>query len=100
VRCAEIGDGVGEQEEAWLRTLLQEHFRLTGSQRARRLLQSTHSLPLVRLEPVHLPCPIADTWAPFLTRPAIPQDDADVSEVIRTLPLENENMRQASGSAC
>src|ERR1700729_2921216 len=100
VRCAEIGDGVGEQEEAWLRTLLQEHFRLTGSQRARRLLQSTHSLPLVRLQPVYLPCPIADTWAPFLTRPAIPQDDADVSEVIRTLPLENENIRQASGSAC
>src|SRR3984885_10553080 len=100
VRCAEIGDGVGEQEEAWLRTLLQEHFRLTGSQRARRLLQSTNSLPLVRLQPVYLPCPIADTWAPFLTRPAIPQDDADVSEVIRTLPLENENIRQASGSAC
>ena len=100
VRCAEIGDGVGEQEEAWLRTLLQEHFRLTGSQRARRLLQSTHSLPLVRLEPLHLPCSIADTWAPFLTRPAIQQDDADVSEVIRTLPLENENMRQATGSAC
>ena len=100
VRCAEIGDGVGEQEEAWLRTLLQEHFRLTGSQRARRLLQSTHSLPLVRLEPVHLPCSIADTWAPFFTRPAIQQDDADVSEVVRTLPLENENMRQATGSAC
>src|SRR5208282_6845960 len=97
VRCAEIGDGVGEQEEGWLRVLLQEHFRLTGSQRARRLLQSTHLLPLVRLEPVHLPCAIADTWAPFLTRPAI-QDDAGPSEVVRALPLENENMRQTSES--
>src|SRR5580692_4259050 len=99
VRCAEIGDGVGEQEEAWLRTLLQEHFRLTGSQRARRLLQSTHLLPLVRLEPVHLPCSIADTWAPFLTRPNT-RDEIDVPALVRTLPLENENMRQTSESPC
>jgi glutamate synthase domain-containing protein 2/glutamate synthase domain-containing protein 1/glutamate synthase domain-containing protein 3 len=99
VRCAEIGDGAGEQEEGWLRTLLQEHFRLTGSQRARRLLQSTHLLPLVRLEPVHLPCSIADTWAPFLTRPVI-RDDAEVPDVVRALPLENENMRETSDSAC
>ncbi len=98
VRCAEIGDGAGEQEEGWLRTLLQEHFRLTGSQRARRLLQSTHLLPLVRLEPVHLPCSIADTWAPFLTRPST-RDEAEVSEVVRALPLENESMRQTSESA-
>jgi len=99
VRCAEIGDGVGEQEEGWLRTLLQEHFRLTGSQRARRLLQSTHLLPLVRLEPVHLPCSIADTWAPFLTRPNT-RDEIDVPALVRTLPLENENMRQTSESPC
>jgi glutamate synthase domain-containing protein 2/glutamate synthase domain-containing protein 1/glutamate synthase domain-containing protein 3 len=99
VRCAEIGDGAGEQEEGWLRTLLQEHFRLTGSQRARRLLQSTHLLPLVRLEPVHLPCSIADTWAPFLTRPAI-RVEAEVPDVVRALPLENENVRETSDSAC
>jgi hypothetical protein len=99
VRCAEIGDGAGEQEEGWLRSLLQEHFRLTGSQRARRLLQSTHLLPLVRLEPVHLPCSIADTWAPFLTRPST-REEADVPGMVRALPLENENMRQTSDSAC
>ncbi|HEY4949747.1 MAG TPA: glutamate synthase large subunit [Candidatus Acidoferrales bacterium] len=99
VRCAEIGDGAGEQEESWLRTLLQEHFRLTGSQRARRLLQSTHSLPLVRVEPVHLPCSIADTWAPFLTRSST-RDEVEVPEVVRALPLENENIRQTSESAC
>ncbi len=97
VRSAEIGDGVGEQEEGWLRLLLQEHFRLTGSQRARRLLQSTHQLPLVRLEPVHLPCSIADTWAPFLTRPSI-REEAEVPEVVRALPLES--MRETSESAC
>jgi glutamate synthase domain-containing protein 2/glutamate synthase domain-containing protein 1/glutamate synthase domain-containing protein 3 len=100
VRCAEIGDGVGDQEEGWLRLLLQEHFRLTGSQRARRLLTSTHSLPLVRLEPVHLPCAIAETWAPFLARPAIRQEDAEVSEVVGPLPLQSETMRQTSESAC
>jgi glutamate synthase domain-containing protein 2/glutamate synthase domain-containing protein 1/glutamate synthase domain-containing protein 3 len=99
VRCAEIGDGAGEQEEGWLRSLLQEHFRLTGSQRARRLLQSTHLLPLVRLEPVHLPCSIADTWAPFLTRPST-REEAEVPGVVRALPLKNENMRQTSDSAC
>ena len=97
VRAAEIGDGVGEQEEGWLRLILQEHFRLTGSQRARRLLQSTHQLPLVRLEPVHLPCSIADTWAPFLTRPST-RDEAEVPEVVRALPLES--MREATESAC
>jgi glutamate synthase domain-containing protein 2/glutamate synthase domain-containing protein 1/glutamate synthase domain-containing protein 3 len=99
VRCAEIGDGAGEQEEGWLRALLQEHFRLTGSQRARRLLQSTHLLPLVRLEPVHLPCSIADTWAPFLTRPT-GRNEAQISEVVRALPLEHDSMGQTSESAC
>ena len=29
---------------------------------------SASSLPLVRLEPVNLPCPLEDTWAPFLSR--------------------------------
>jgi len=99
VRCAEIGDGAGEQEEGWLRSLLQEHFRLTGSQRARRLLQSTHLLPLVRLEPVHLPCSIAETWAPFLTHPSA-REEAEDPGAVRALALENENMRQTSDSAC
>jgi glutamate synthase (ferredoxin) len=64
VRCAEIG----EQEDEWLRMLLGEHWRLTGSPQAKRLLRSASSLPLVRLEPVNLPCPLEDTWAPFLSR--------------------------------
>jgi hypothetical protein len=64
VRSAEIG----EQEDEWLRLLLGEHLRLTGSPQAKRLLRSASSLPLVRLEPVNLPCPLEDTWAPFLAR--------------------------------
>ena len=80
------------RRKAGFALLLQEHFRLTGSQRARRLLQSTHQLPLVRLEPVHLPCSIADTWAPFLTRPSI-REEAEVPEVVRALPLERKHAR-------
>ena len=64
VRSAEIG----EQEDEWLRLLLGEHLRLTGSPQAKRLLRSASSLPLVRLEPVELPCPLEETWAPFLSR--------------------------------
>jgi glutamate synthase (ferredoxin) len=64
VRSAEIG----EQEDEWLRMLLGEHLRLTGSPQAKRLLHSASSLPLVRLEPVKLPCSLEDTWAPFLSR--------------------------------
>jgi hypothetical protein len=32
------------------------------------VLKSDAQLPLVRLEPVHLPCSIAQTWAPILSR--------------------------------
>jgi glutamate synthase (ferredoxin) len=88
VRCAAFGDprtpsfnpsedGTGvsqawevdeDREESWLRRVLREHVRLTGSPRARRLLSSEALLPLVRLEPVHLPCSIAQTWEPILNR--------------------------------
>ncbi len=57
-----------DREEQWLRRVLREHVRLTGSPRARRLLSSEEPLPLVRLEPVHLPCSIAQTWEPVLNR--------------------------------
>jgi glutamate synthase (ferredoxin) len=57
-----------EQEESWLRRALREHVRLTGSPRARRMLNADARLPLVRLEPVHLPCSIAQTWETILNR--------------------------------
>jgi hypothetical protein len=31
-------------------------------------LRGTASLALVRVEPVRLPCPVEETWAPFLSR--------------------------------
>jgi glutamate synthase (ferredoxin) len=72
IRCGSpdgrVAVNLDEQEEAWLRRVLREHAQLSGSPRARRLLQSETRLPLVRLEPVHLPCPIAQTWAPILSR--------------------------------
>ena len=73
VRCEAVDDKtedwlVDEQEETWLRRVLAEHVRLTGSPRAQRLLKADAQLPLVRLEPVHLPCSIAQTWEPILGR--------------------------------
>jgi hypothetical protein len=56
------------QEDAWLRRVLKEHVRLTGSPRAKRLLRSASALPLLRAQPVQLPCPIAQTWAATLAR--------------------------------
>ena len=57
-----------DQEDLWLRRVLREHVRLTGSPRARRMLNSATRVPLARLEPVHLPCSIAKTWEPILNR--------------------------------
>jgi glutamate synthase (ferredoxin) len=58
---------ISTQEAAWLRRVLREHFRLTGSPRAAHLV-SQMELPLLRIEPVELPCPIAQTWAAAVAR--------------------------------
>jgi glutamate synthase (ferredoxin) len=62
------GAAIDSQEEDWLRQALKEHLRLTESPRARRLLRAAAPLPLIRLQPVHIPCPVAQTWAPVLAR--------------------------------
>jgi glutamate synthase domain-containing protein 3 len=54
------------QEEKWLRRILRRHLQLTGSPRAAELLACT-TLPLVRVEPLALPCSIEDSWASILT---------------------------------
>src|SRR5437870_3758867 len=54
---------ITEHEEEWLRLILRKHFRLTGSPGAARLLTAMAPLPLLRVEPLHLPCPIPQTWA-------------------------------------
>jgi glutamate synthase domain-containing protein 2/glutamate synthase domain-containing protein 1/glutamate synthase domain-containing protein 3 len=59
---------IGLDEETWLRRVLGEHLRLTGSPCARQLLNESVQLPLMRLEPVALPCPIAQTWTAALGR--------------------------------
>jgi glutamate synthase domain-containing protein 2/glutamate synthase domain-containing protein 1/glutamate synthase domain-containing protein 3 len=63
VRLAEVE----MTERRWLRRVLRNHVRLTGSPRAMHLL-SDFNLPLVRVEPVQPPCTAADTWAPILER--------------------------------
>ncbi|MGA9814198.1 MAG: glutamate synthase large subunit, partial [Terriglobales bacterium] len=56
------------REEVWLRRVLRKHLRLTGSPRAMVLLNSTAPLPFLRVEPLVLPCTVAETWAAILTR--------------------------------
>ncbi len=68
VSCANAGGPTAQGDEARLRRALEEHVRLTGSPRAKRLLDAKRALPLLRLEPVHLPCSLAQTWAPVIAR--------------------------------
>jgi len=58
VRLAEIE----YEEQLSLRRVLREHARLTGSPVARELLRRRAALPLVRVEPMHRPCSLAQTW--------------------------------------
>jgi len=57
-----------EQEELWLRRVLREHLRLTGSAIGEQLLRARLPLPLARVQPVKLPTSIAHTWAETLAR--------------------------------
>ena len=61
-------DGLEPAEEARLRLVLEEHVRRTASPRAMRILEIKGPLPFVRLEPIHLPCSLAQTWSPILAR--------------------------------
>jgi len=63
VRVAEIE----AQEEQWLRRILHRHVQLTGSPQASGLLYYS-ALPVVRVEPVHPPCSMEESWAPILLR--------------------------------
>jgi glutamate synthase domain-containing protein 3 len=60
---------IEEPEHTWLRQALIEHWRLTESPKARRLLKSSSpSFGLIRLEPVSRPCTVEQTWEPILSR--------------------------------
>ncbi|HWX55934.1 MAG TPA: glutamate synthase large subunit [Verrucomicrobiae bacterium] len=56
------------EEPRMLYQVLKKHFHLTGSPVAARLLASSLAQPFVRLEPLQLPCSVAQTWAPVLSR--------------------------------
>jgi glutamate synthase domain-containing protein 2/glutamate synthase domain-containing protein 1/glutamate synthase domain-containing protein 3 len=55
-------------EEQASRQLLIRHFMLTRSTRAALLLESGRPLPIARMQPLTLPCPVEDTWKPILQR--------------------------------
>jgi hypothetical protein len=56
------------EEEQAVRQLLLRHWMLTRSDRAALLLASGMRLPIARMQPLVLPCPVGDTWKPILQR--------------------------------
>ena len=68
VHCVNTCSPTTPGEEARLRRALEEHIRHTHSPRAMRLLETKGPLPLLRIEPVHLPCSLEQTWSPPLER--------------------------------
>ena len=77
-----------EYEEEWLRLVLRKHAWLTGSPRAAELLACQDALPLCRVQPKQLPCPIAQTWEPILAQlrpiPRVQATTEIVAEAART----------------
>src|SRR5580692_2565238 len=59
---------INAQEEVWLRTVLEEHLRLTASPRASRLLSRRGVLPFLRVQPLHFQGTLEATWEPLLAR--------------------------------
>ena len=59
---------IDAQEEAWLRSVLEEHLRLTASPRASRLLSRRGVLPFLRVQPLHFQGTLEATWEPLLAR--------------------------------
>jgi glutamate synthase (NADPH/NADH) large chain/glutamate synthase (ferredoxin) len=55
-------------EEQAVRQLVIRHWMLTRSDRAALLLASGLRLPITRMQPLALPCPVTDTWRPTLER--------------------------------
>jgi glutamate synthase (ferredoxin) len=62
VSLAEVTD----QEEVWLRRVLEQHVYLTDSACAARLLARRDGLPLLRVQPMHFQGTIEETWRPHL----------------------------------
>ena len=73
------------KEELWLRRVLRRHERLTGSPKVAQLLRSDQALPFSRVEPLSLPCSIAETWDAILRRFKVKR--APVFDISRAIPL-------------
>src|SRR5271156_2656682 len=59
---------INEQEETWLRTILEAHQHFTASPRASRLLSRRGSLSMLRVQPIHFQGTLEATWEPVLAR--------------------------------
>jgi len=57
---------IKNEEDEWLRVLLQEHIRYTDSPRAQHFLSRRGLLPLMRVQPIHFSGSIEATWRPVL----------------------------------
>jgi glutamate synthase domain-containing protein 3 len=57
-----------EEERGWLQQALAQHWRLTGSPVGHRLWLNSVGHLFARVQPIHLPCPVSETWAPVLER--------------------------------
>jgi glutamate synthase (ferredoxin) len=74
------------KEELWLRRVLRRHMQLTGSPRAAQLLRSERPLPFGRIEPLALPCSVAETWSTIL--PRLGRHKTPAHDVTRVVPLD------------
>ena len=77
------------REELWLRRVLNRHLRLTASPVAASILQARLPLPLVRVEPVSLPCPLVQTWEAvlrFLTHKVVAEEIGPVVTASKQSP--------------
>jgi len=54
------------EEEVWLRRVLEEHVRYTGSPRASRLLGRRNAVPLLRVQPLTFQGSLESVWNPLL----------------------------------
>jgi glutamate synthase (ferredoxin) len=65
-----------QEEEMMLRQVLRRHYQFTESPRAAWLLDLVSPLPMVRLQPLTLPCSVNQTWEPLLKR--LPDSVAEI----------------------
>jgi hypothetical protein len=57
---------ISAAEDTWLRQVLHEHLDRTSSPRAARLLSRRGTLPMLRVQPIHLQGTVQSTWEPVL----------------------------------